>query len=169
MTAKKVKKKKKSVKTTSAVKKYKEIINDLEQRLTESNDKNLRLLAEFENFKNRSQLEKNKLRKYEGIDAFRSMLSILDDFDRTLKLPELKKNKSLDEGLNMIVEKVISIFNDVGIVSYDSMGKKFDTELHEALMTKKSKKESNTIIEEFEKGYKYHDKVIRHAKVVVSE
>ena len=90
-------------------KKHKEIIDDLEQKLTDSNDKNLRLLAEFENFKNRSQLEKNKLIKYEGIDAFRSMLSILDDFDRTLKLPELKKNKSLDKGLSMIVKNYINI------------------------------------------------------------
>jgi len=163
------KKNKKPIKSKNSIKKYKDKIKNLEDKLFEVNEKSLRLLAEFENFKNRSQSEKIELRKYEGINTFKSMLPILDDFERTLKLPALKKNKSLDKGLNMIAGKIKSIFNDIGITSYNSLNEEFNIELHEALMTKESKKKNNMVIEEFEKGYKYHDKVLRHAKVVVSK
>ena len=164
MTAKKVTKSK-----TTSVKKYKDIIKNLEVEISELNNKYLRLLAEFENFKNRNESEKNNLRKYEGIEVIKSILPILDDFNRTLNLPELKKNKSIYSGINMIVDKIISIFNDIGVESFDSLNEEFDIEFHEALMTKTSKKKSNIVIEEFEKGFKYQDRVIRHAKVVVSK
>ena len=163
------KKNKTKTKPSSSLKKYKNSIKKLESEISDLNNKYLRLLAEFENFKNRSETEKNNIRKYEGIEVIKSILPILDDFDRTLNLPEVKKNKSLYNGINMIVSKIISIFNDIGVESFNSINKEFDIEFHEALMTKSSKKKSNIVIEEFEKGYKYHDKVIRHARVVVSK
>ena len=69
----------------------------------------------------------------------------------------------------MIIEKITNNLNNLGIKSYESINEEFNIEYHEAIMTKKSKKHTNTIIEEFEKGYIYHDKVIRHAKVIVSK
>ena len=167
MVSKKINKTKK--KPLPPLKKYKNLIKKLEVEVSELNDKYLRLLAEFENFKNRSEIEKNNLRKYEGIEVIKSILPILDDFDRTLCLPDVKKNKSIYNGINMIISKIISIFNDLGVESFNSLNKEFDIEFHEALMTKPSKIKSNIVIEEFEKGYKYHDKIIRHAKVIVSE
>ena len=67
------------------------------------------------------------------------------------------------------LDSLYSTLKEQGIEVYESLGKEFDTKYHEALMTKRSKKQSNVIIEEFEKGYKYYDRVIRHAKVVVSK
>ena len=69
----------------------------------------------------------------------------------------------------MILEKMKTSLNNIGVCSYDSVDKEFDIELHEAIMTKPSKKKNNIVIEEYEKGYQYHDKVIRHAKVVVGK
>mgnify|MGYP001252013004 CR=1 FL=1 len=69
----------------------------------------------------------------------------------------------------MITNKINKALNDFGICKYDSMGEEFNPDFHEAIMMKKSKKTSNVILEEFQRGYKYHDKVVRHSKVIVSE
>jgi len=162
-------KKKITKKKTSPLKKYKDSINKLNAEIFELNQKNIRLLAEFDNYKKRNEKEQENLFKYEGIKIIKKILPILDDLDRTLKIEDMKKNKSIYKGILMIVEKLTSSLNDVGVQSFDSLNKEFDIDLHEALMTKKSKSKSNKVIEEFEKGYKYHNKVIRHAKVVVGK
>ena len=69
----------------------------------------------------------------------------------------------------MIKNKITSLLDSKEIIAYESMDESFNPDLHEAVMVKKSSKKSNTIIEEFEKGYNYKNKVLRHAKVVVSE
>jgi len=158
---------KKNIKKSSSIKKNK--INVLELEIADLKNKNVRLLAEFDNYKKRNDLEKNKLIEYEGLSIIKSILPALDDLERTLKIGELKKNKTIYNGIGMIFEKIISSLNDYGVSSYKSINKEFDIDLHEAIMTKKSKKKNNIILEEYEKGYKYHDKIIRHAKVIVSE
>ena len=144
------------------LKKYKVELADLK-------NKNIRLLAEFDNFKKRNLEDKRKLLKYDGVDFIISLLPILDDIDRTLSLKELKSNKTIFDGINMIRDKIDKILKEKGVKAYKSLNESFDTEFHEALMMKKSKKKSGVILEEFEKGYLYHDKVIKHAKVIVSE
>jgi len=69
----------------------------------------------------------------------------------------------------LIKNKFISILKDNGVESYKSVGKEFNPDLHEAMTAKKSKKKSNLILEEYQVGYMYHDKVVRHSKVIVSE
>ena len=69
----------------------------------------------------------------------------------------------------MINDKLTKALNQQGINSFNSIGEDFDIDLHEGIMLKKSKKKSNKIINEFEKGFKYNGKVIRHAKVIVSK
>ena len=149
-------------KKTDNLKKYKDELADLK-------NKNIRLLAEFDNFKKRNLEDKRKLLKYDGVDFIISLLPILDDIDRTLNLKELKSNKTIFDGINMIRDKIKKILKEKGVKTYNSLNESFDTEYHEALMMKKTKKKSGVILEEFEKGYLYHDKVIRHAKVIVSE
>tara|TARA_Y100000814_G_scaffold265344_1_gene218560 strand:+ start:25 stop:504 length:480 start_codon:yes stop_codon:yes gene_type:complete len=144
-------------------------VKKLKAELSDLKNKNIRLLAEFDNFKKRNLEDKRKLLKYDGVDFVVSLLPILDDIDRTLSLKELKSNKTIFDGINMIRDKINKTLEEKGIKTYISLNKSFDTEYHEALMMKKSKKKSGIILEEFEKGYLYHDKVIRHAKVVVSE
>ena len=149
-------------KKTDNLKKYKDESADLK-------NKNIRLLAEFDNFKKRNLEDKRKILKYDGVDFIISLLPILDDIDRTLNLKELKSNKTIFDGINMIRDKIKKILKEKGVKTYNSLNESFDTEYHEALMMKKTKKKSGMILEEFEKGYLYHDKVIRHAKVIVSE
>ena len=79
------------------------------------------------------------------------------------------KEKSVHDGIVLIKNKFLSVLNDYGINSYESVGEEFNPDFHEAIMMKKSKKASNIILEEFQRGYKYHDKVVRHSKVIVSE
>ena len=162
-------KNKSSKKAIKIPKKYQKIIDGLENDFIELKNKNVRLLAEFDNYKKRNDFERLKLIKYEGMAVIKPILSVLDDLDRTMKIPGFKKNKTLYEGINMIGEKLSSILSEIGVSPFDSIDEEFNIDYHEALMVKKSKKKSNTIIEEFEKGYVYHDKVIRHAKVVVSK
>ena len=165
-----MKKKSKTMdKKKNGLKVLKENIKNLEQEIVDSKNKYVRLLAEFDNFKKRNLEERRKILQYDGIDFVISLLPIIDDLDRTLSLKELKKIKNIYDGLHMIRDKINKVLLDKGIESYISTGKMFDTEFHEALMMKKSRKKTGLILEEFEKGYKYHDKVIRHAKVIVSE
>jgi len=161
--------KKKQNKSNIDLKKYKDRIKELDNQLKNMEDKNVRLLAEFDNYKKRKNSEIDNLLKYEGYDFFKNLLSVLDDIDRTLKIDDVKNRKSIFDGISMIKNKILSLLDKDNIISFESINEKFDPDLHEALMVKKSSKKSDIIIEEFEKGYKYKDKVLRHAKVIVSE
>ena len=152
-----------------ASKNLKEDIKKLKKEIEGLNNKNIRLLAEFDNFKKRNLEERRKILQYDGESLVVGVLPVLDDLDRTLSIKELKKLKNIYSGIKMIKDKINKVLDEKGIKSYESVGEEFDTNFHEALMMKKSKKKSGLILEEFEKGYLYHDKVIRHAKVIVSE
>ena len=158
---------KKQKKQTS--KNLKENIQKLESDIEDLKNKNIRLLAEFDNFKKRNIEERRQILQYDGKDFIVNILPVLDDLDRTLSIKELKNNKNIYSGIKMIIDKINKILDDKGVKSYKSVGEAFDTSVHEALMMKKTNKKSGLVLEEFEKGYLYHDKVIRHAKVIVSE
>ena len=172
---------KKSAKTKSnttrdSVKSLREKIEVLKSELVEQSaelerksDKNVRLLAEFDNYKRRTQEERTKLFKYAGEELAKAILPILDDLHRTLESDGKGKARSILEGIELIVAKLDKTLEDQGIVPFDSVGQDFDADLHEALMSEKSDKGDNVILKEFEKGYKYDDKILRHAKVVVSK
>ena len=153
----------------SIPKKYQKIIDLLENDILLLKNKNIRLLAEFDNYKKRNEQDRANLIKYEGMAFVKPILSIIDDLDRTLKIPSLKKDKKLYEGIKMISEKLSSSLSNLGVKPFNSKKETFNPDFHEALMVKKSKGKSNIVIDEYEKGYKYHDKIIRHAKVIVSE
>ena len=139
------------------------------EELESKSDKNIRLLAEFDNYKRRTQEERMKLFKYAGEELAKAILPILDDLHRTLESDGKGKARSILEGIELIVAKLDKTLAEQRIVPFDSVGQDFDPELHEALMSEKSDKGDNVILKEFEKGYKYDDKILRHAKVVVSK
>ena len=149
--------------------KSKQNISDLKKQIKDAEDKHMRLLAEFDNYKKRKISEIEKLIKYEGFDFFKSILPILDDIDRTLNLKDVIKNKSIYDGFSMIKSKILNLLESKEISTYNSLNESFNPDFHEAIMMKKTKKDSNIVIEEYEKGYMYKDKVLRHAKVIVSE
>ena len=152
--------------------KIKSLENDLlkeSEEVKRVSEKNIRLLAEFDNYKRRTQKERSDLLKYEGQSLAKSLLPILDDLNRTLEIDEKTESNAIMEGIQLIVNKLDKILIDLGIEAFDSIGEEFDPDRHEALMSEKSKEKENVITKEFEKGYVYNDKILRHAKVVVSK
>ena len=132
-------------------------------------DKNVRLLAEFDNYKRRTQEERTKLFKYAGEELAKAILPILDDLHRTLETDGKTRARSILDGVELIMSKLDKTLIDQGIIAFDSVGQDFDPDQHEALISENSNKGENVILKEFEKGYKYNDKILRHAKVVVSK
>ena len=146
--------------------------NDLLKQSEETHrisDKNIRLLAEFDNYKRRTQEERGNLLKYGGEGLAKALLPILDDLHRTLETDGKTKARTIQEGVELIMSKLDKTLEEQGIVVFDAVGQDFDPELHEALLSEKSDKEDNIILKEFEKGYRYNDKILRHTKVVVSK
>ena len=154
--------KKNKLKFSQLNKKYKKSISETD----DVKDKHVRLLSEFDNFRKRTALEKEKLINYDGEKIINSLLPIFDDLDRTLS-GDYKDSKSIQDGIKIIVSNIKKVLNENQIKQFSSLGAKFDPEFHEALMAEPGK-EDNVIVKEFEKGYLYKDKIIRHAKVVVS-
>lgn len=164
-TSDKVKKANKLKKNSSSnAKKMKKITDELDQL----KNKNVRLLAEFDNYKRRTADEKNNLIKYSGEKFILDILNPLDDLKRTINSFGKSKDQSLIEGVKLVYKKFQTSLKNNGINTFESIGEQFDPDLHEALMSEPGKK-NNLILKEFESGYKYHDKIIRHAKVVVSK
>ena len=95
-------------------------------------------------------------------------LPVIDDFERMLN-NDNNKEKTLKEGISIIQSKFEKILDNYGVTSFNSKNEIFDADLHEAVMAQNSNKKNNLIIDDFEKGYKINDKVIRHAKVIVSK
>ena len=129
--------------STSKLKLLEKKINNIDIELNKHKEKNIRLLAEFDNYKKRVTEKQNNFIKYDGENIIKSILPILDDLDRTMKLKELKNNKVVHSGIKMILDKLNKALDEYGIAAYQSVGKEFDPNLHEALMMKKSKKKTN--------------------------
>ena len=154
--------KKNKLKFDKLNKSHKKLISDID----DVKDKHVRLLSEFDNFRKRTIAEKEKLINYDGEKIITSLLPIFDDLDRTIS-QEYKDSKSIQDGIEIIIRNIKKILKDNQIKQFSSIGEKFNPELHEALMAKPGE-EDNLIVEEFEKGYQYKDKIIRHSKVVVT-
>ena len=112
-------------KTKTINKKKPDNTKKLKAELSELKNKNIRLLAEFDNFKKRNLEDKRKLLKYDGLDFIISLLPILDDIDRTLSLKELKSNKTIFDGINMIRDKINKTLKEKGVKTGNSSEKKF--------------------------------------------
>ena len=145
----------------------------LQQEVDQLNDKYLRLYSEFENFRRRTQKEKLDLYKTAGEDIFKSLLPVIDDFERAKKsMDEGGDLDSLKTGVDLIYNKLINMCKTNGMEAMESsIGQIFDSEIHEAVtqIPAPSKKEKGKVVDEIEKGYKLQDKVIRFAKVVVGQ
>jgi molecular chaperone GrpE len=149
-------------------------IKELERRIAELEDRYIRLRAEYDNYIKRTQREKDELLIYSAADVLRKILPVLDDFRRTLGAVAESHDSPDDDpvvqGILMLYNKLIKVLESEGVHSYPSVGEAFDPNLHEAMMTRSSDDHpQGYVIEEFEPGFKYRDRVLRHAKVVVSE
>ena len=142
---------------------------NLEEQLKVIQDKHIRLKAEFENFRRRKADEISRLLQFEGENAIRGFLPILDDLERMIHSSDASE-ESLKNGVSMVESKIQKYFESLSIKPYGEKGDEMDPDIHDAMLTQTDKKmDDNSILEVFEKGYTYRDKVIRHAKVIVNK
>ena len=143
----------------------------LKAQVEETNDKYVRLLAEFDNFKRRTAKERIELFKSANAETVKSLITVLDDFDRAQKsIDSAVDIDAVKEGLKLVHLKLKSTLNAQGLSEMESsIGKAFDTDLHEAVTNIPAPNEDlkGKVVDELEKGYLLNDKVIRFAKVVV--
>ncbi len=143
----------------------------LETELAEWKDKYVRLYADFENLRKRAAKERLELIKTAGEEVFIALLPIVDDFERAIKSMETLEDSPAKEGIHIIAHKLHKILEAKGIKPMNALHEVFNAEIHEAITDIPVEDESlkGKIIDEIEKGYYLHDKVIRFAKVVVGK
>ena len=163
-----MKKVKKSNKKNTSLAKDK-INKELNEKVGELENKNLRLLADFDNLKKRKNEEISNLLKFSGENVIKDLLPVFDDLDRLSNQADKIDGVVFQNGIKLMSDKLHKILSDYNIQKFDSLGEVFDSSMHDAMMVQESKKKKNLIVEEYEKGYKYNDKIIRHSKVIVSK
>lgn len=145
-------------------------IEQLQKERDDLHEQLLRKAAEFENFRRRTQKEKEEIIKYGNEKLLAELLTILDDLNNAVQ--NSKNNidfDSLAKGIELIWTKAKKIFEQAGVVEIESpVGKPFDVDYHDALMTMPSDLPEGYVVQELQKGYKFFDKVLRHTKVITS-
>ena len=166
---KKEKKEKTKQKVTEKSFKKKSDFKKVESELNTLKDKHIRLKAEFENFRRRKSEEISKLLQFEGENVIKGFLPILDDIDRMINTDNTSE-KSLKDGMVLMDSKIQKYFETLEITPFGDKGDLMNPEIHDAMLTQEDENfEDGAILEVFEKGYRYRDKVIRHAKVIVNK
>jgi molecular chaperone GrpE len=148
-----------------------EKIKSLETDVIRYKELLLRKAAEFENYKRRTETDQLNLLMYAAESLIIKLLSTIDDLERSLShMTEETDVEKIKEGIQLIYNKFMKILYDQGVKKIESIGKPFDVEYHSALMQRADDSvPPHTVIDELETGYMYKDRVIRHAKVIVSE
>lgn len=147
-----------------------EKVQSLENEVNKFKELALRKAAEFENYKRRTENDQLNLIKYAAESLIIKLLPTVDDLERSLAhmTDETDVNK-IKEGIQLIYNKFMKTLNEQGVEKLDSVGKPFDVDYHEAVMQRPDDSVPlHTVLEELETGYKFKDRVIRHAKVIVS-
>lgn len=147
-------------------------IEELRQKLTESQDKYLRLSAEFDNYRKRTLKERIELTKTAGEEILAGFLPLMDDFDRArLAMQNAQDMEALREGLDLIYKKMSDFLSREGIQEIPAIGESFSTDWHEAItkIPAPEASQKGKIVDVIQKGYFLHEKVIRFAKVVIGE
>ncbi|MBR4441578.1 MAG: nucleotide exchange factor GrpE [Bacteroidales bacterium] len=145
---------------------------ELQKKYDELNDRYLRLMAEFDNYRKRTLKEKMDLTKYAEEDVIKGILPVVDNMERAIKSLESATDlNAVKEGIDLIYKKFMEFLEKRGIKEIEALNKELDTDLHEAVtkFAAPSDDLKGKIIDVIEKGYYLHDKVIRYAKVVVGE
>ena len=143
---------------------YKEQIDQLQ-------DKVKRQLAEFENFRNRSEKEKQAMFETGAKSVIEKILPVIDNFERGLAtVPEDKKEDPFVDGMNRVYKQLLTELDNIGVKPIEAVGQEFDPNFHNAVMQVTSEEyESGIIAQELQKGYTYRDNVVRHSMVAVTE
>lgn len=140
-----------------------------DEKIEELNDRLLRNIAEFENFRNRSEKEKSAMFEIGAKSVIEKILPVVDNFERGLDaISEEEKESAFVKGMEAIYKQFSGVLEEIGVVPIEAVGKEFDPNLHNAVMHDEDEsKEANIVSEEFQKGYMYKDNVVRHSMVKV--
>ncbi|MCD8378758.1 MAG: nucleotide exchange factor GrpE [Lachnospiraceae bacterium] len=141
------------------------------ERIAELEDRVMRQMAEFENFRRRSEKEKQQMFETGARSVIEKILPVVDNFERGLSsIPEAERQGAVAEGMNMIYKQLQTELDNIGVKAIDAVGQEFDPAKHNAVMQVTSEEyESGIVAQELQKGYTYRDTVIRHSMVAVVE
>ena len=163
--------KKKDTKTKLSGDKKK--IQDLKKQVSDLEDRRIRLKAEFENFRKRRDKDMLRMLEYEGEEILKNLLPIVDDLERVVGAVKSESKKDdiiINDGIKLIIAKIEKYFKRWQVQAIGNPGDILNIDFHDAMMVKTEKdKKDNEILEVFEKGYKYKEHVLRHAKVIVNK
>jgi len=143
----------------------------LSEELALMKDQYMRLMAEYDNYRKRTVKEKSELIKNGGERVLLGLLPVIDDFERAIKTIDKSEDvASIREGVDLIYHKFMSYLEQNGVKPIETIGNEFDPDMYEAVATVPAQDEDQKgkVIDNMETGYTLHDKVIRHAKVVVA-
>lgn len=142
----------------------------LRQRIEELEDRVKRQMAEFENFRKRTEKEKNAMYEVGAKSVIEKMLPVVDNFERGLaSVSEEEKGSGFADGMNMIYKQLIGELEKLGVKPIEAVGTEFNPDFHNAVMQVESEEyESGIVAQELQKGYTYHDTVVRHSMVAVT-
>ena len=160
-------KKKRAAKKTKVSKE-----KELEEKVNEINDKYLRLYSEFDNYRKRTIKERIELSKTASEEIIIDLLPVLDDFERSIKSNEASEDcDAIKDGMDLIYNKFKNTLEKKGLKPIETQGNEFDTDFHEAItqIPAPSDDLKGKVVDEIEKGYQLHDKVIRFSKVVIGQ
>ena len=140
----------------------------LEEKVAELEDRTKRQLAEFENFRNRTEKEKSMMFETGAKSVIEKILPVIDNFERGLAAIETDNKDSFYEGMCMIHKQMLSELEKIGVTPIEAIGKEFDPNFHNAVMQVESEEfESGIVAQELQKGYMYRDTVVRYSMVGV--
>ena len=144
---------------------------ELKEQINQLQDKCMRQMAEFENFRKRSEKEKSAMFETGARSVIEKILPVVDNFERGLAaIPEEEKGSPFADGMNMIYRQLMTELDNMGVKPIEAVGQEFNPDLHNAVMQVESQEfESGVIAQELQKGYTYHDSVVRHSMVAVAQ
>ena len=142
-----------------------------DEKIAELNDRIMRQMAEFDNFRKRTEKEKQQMYGIGASEVIEKLLPVVDNFERGFAaMTEEEKATAFAQGIEMVYKQLMTAFSDMGVTVIDAVGCEFNPDFHNAVMQAPSEEyESGIIIQELQKGYMYKDKVVRHSMVMVAE
>ena len=141
-----------------------------DEKIEELTDRPTRQMAEFDNFRKRTEREKSQMYEIGAKDIIEKILPVIDNFERGLAaVPEESKEDPFVEGMEKIYKQIMTTLEGVGVKPIEAVGQEFNPDFHNAVMHVEDEEAGENIItEEFQKGYMYHDSVVRHSMVKVA-
>ena len=141
-----------------------------DEQIADLTDKLTRQMAEFDNYRKRTEKEKSAMYEIGAKDVIEKILPVVDNFERGLAaVPEEEKDSPFADGMTKIYKQMMTVFEEMGVKAIDAVGEEFNPDYHNAVMHVEDEEAGeNVVVEEFQKGYLYKDHVVRHSMVKVA-